>query len=135
MKTERRHHLKEGDELTTPATLFLYVLKILKEKNSFDSIRTGKFEEVIRSIFGNGYVDNDWKYIRSDLIGNGWIDIFSGLVEKDELYRFIKITKEREWLITNGVPGDWIKDVIDTAVKNLKIKDDPVRSPKKNIYS
>lgn len=120
---ERRYFLKVGDELAMPATLFLYVLKILKEKNSIDSIRLGKFVEVITSIFGRDYVRNNWEYIKPTLLDSHWIRIFPGLVEKDELYMFIQITGEGEWLITNGVPGDWCKDNIEEVVKNLKIKD------------
>lgn len=123
METQRSHYLKEGEELTMPATLFLYVLKILKEKNSIDSIRLGKFVEVITSIFGRDYVWNNWEYIKPTLLDSRWIRIFSGLVEKDELYMFIQITREGEWLITNGAPGDWCHDTIETAVKNLKTKD------------
>ena len=123
MKTERKPILKPGDELILPAVLFLFVLKELKEKNSFDSIRVGKYEEVIRNIFGNEYVKNNWEYIKPDLLGHSWIEIFSGLIEKDELYKFIKITDEGIWLIMNGVPGEWCKNSIEMVVKNLRIRD------------
>jgi hypothetical protein len=123
MINKRECYLKKGDELTMPATLFLYVLKVLKDKNSFDSIRTGKFEIIIRNIFGDKYVDNNWENIKPYLINLGYLIIFSGFVEKDELYQFIKITDKGEWLITNGVPGEWCKNTIEIVIKNYKIKD------------
>ncbi len=119
----RRHYLKEGDELVMPATLFLYVLKKLKEENFFDSIRMGEYETNIRKIFGNEYVDNNWEYIKPFLIEGGWIETFSGFMGDNELVKFIKITAEGEWLITNGVPGEWCRNAIEAVAKKLKIKD------------